>query len=79
MARLQLMALIESIPLDIKNSMSRAKKCSSPIPRCQLMQWSGFPCGIKSTEKDFFELWNRFSFSRPWKSMEFGQNVYTIL
>jgi len=38
MTRLQLVALIENILLDIKEySMRRAKKCSSPMPRCQVM------------------------------------------
>jgi len=34
-------ALIENIPLNIKNSMRRAKKCSSPMPACQAWTSAG--------------------------------------
>ena len=33
---------------------------------------AGIPRGIESTE-----LWNRFS--RPWQSIEFGENVHAVL
>ena len=36
------------------------------------LQFPRFPRGIESNE-----LWNRFS--RPWKSIEFGQNVHDVL
>jgi len=39
MIRLKLVALVKNIPLNIKHSMRRAKKCSSPVPRCRVMQW----------------------------------------
>jgi len=37
MTRLQLVALIENIPINIKNSMMHAKKYLLPMPSCQVM------------------------------------------
>jgi len=38
MTRLQLVALIENIPLNVKkNIMTHAKKYLLPMPRCQVM------------------------------------------
>jgi len=40
--------------------------------RFNSMNAAGFPRGIES-----IELWNRFP--RPWKSIEFSQNVHKVL
>jgi len=37
MTKLQLLTLIENIPLNIKNSMTHAKKYLLPMPSCQVM------------------------------------------
>jgi len=37
MIRLQFAALVENIPLNLKNGMRRAEKCLSPMPACQVM------------------------------------------
>jgi len=38
---------------------------------------SGFPCSMEIIDWKSFELWKQFS--RPWKSIDFDQNVHKVL